>query len=98
MQGLSKQRMPFTSESTKGEVKMSEVTGNIRTCPKASHIFFCKYCEYDSDCGTQLLEMTEEERKAHYKRIFDEFEEWRISTFPTSQERKEVWESNYLRE
>lgn len=63
---------------------MSEVTGNIRTCPKASSIFICKYCDYDSKCGEQILNMTENERKAHYERIFSEFEDWRIKTFPTS--------------
>lgn len=62
---------------------MSE-TGNIRTCPRASDIFFCKYCEYDSKCGRQLNEMTDEERNAHYKKIFSEFEEWRVKTFPHS--------------
>ena len=63
---------------------MSEVTGDIRTCPKASSIFICKYCEYDSKCGEQLLAMTDEEREAHYNQVFSEFEEWRISTFPNS--------------
>ena len=61
---------------------MSEVTGDINTCPRASHIFFCKYCDYDSDCGEQVLAMTDEERKSHYKKVFSEFEEWRKATFP----------------
>jgi len=67
---------------------LSDVTGDVRTCPRASDIFFCKYCEYDSDCGTQVSEMSEEEREAHYKRIFEKFEEWRRSTFPSPQERR----------
>lgn len=63
---------------------MSDVTGNIRTCPRVTDIFFCKYCDFDSDCGAQILEMTDEERDAHYKHVFNEFEKWRVTTFPHS--------------
>lgn len=62
---------------------MSE-TGDILTCPRASDIFFCKYCDHDSDCGRQINEMTGEERDAHFKKVFSEFEEWRVKTFQHS--------------
>ena len=51
---------------------MSE-TGDVTTCPKASAIFICKYCGYDSKCEEQLTAMTDEEREAHYRSIFSEF-------------------------
>lgn len=63
---------------------MREITGDIRNCPRASDIFFCKYCDYDSECGKQISEMSDEEREAHYSKIFSEFEEWRVKTFPHS--------------
>jgi len=52
---------------------MSEVTGNIRTCPKRFSIFLCKWCEYDSRCGEQLKKMTDTEREAHFEEIFNPF-------------------------
>ena len=51
---------------------MSE-TGDINTCPKASAIFICKYCKYDTKCGEQVAAMTDEEREAHFQRILSEF-------------------------
>ena len=56
---------------------MSEVTGDINNCPRVSDIFFCKYCEYDSTCGEQLKNMTNEEVENHYKKVFSEFDKWK---------------------
>ena len=45
---------------------MSDVTGDPRTCPKFQSIFICKYCEFDSQCGEIIFNMTEEEREELY--------------------------------